>query len=311
MLSKVAERLYWTARYLERVENTARLITVYDQLLYDLPREINLSWYNLIELNGFDDLFQERYKVQNEHNVTKFLLADDTNPSSVLSTLWMIRENVRTSRDSLPEESWEMINEFYHKTKDSVADGFKRTLRHSFLTEVIENCQKIQGMLSSTMRRDAGWQFIKMGKNLERADMTTRILDAGSSVMISTNGDAHVNMQQIVWGNVLRSDSAYSAFRRTVKNAISGPEVAHFLLHDSYFPRSLKACLGQIEEAASKLPKSNSLNLEDDHKYVDSIKPTRESDLELNFRQQLNTSQIRLIEINTRIANTWFTAAIS
>lgn len=309
MLSKVAERLYWTGRYLERIENTARMILVYDQLLFDLPRDIDISWYNLIELNGCDELFLERYKVKSDHNVTKFLLADDTNPSSMLSTLWAIRENVRTSRDSLPEESWELINEFYLEVKESVIDGTKRSMRHSFLNAIIEHCQMVNGMLESTMRRDAGWQFIKLGQNIERADMTTRILDAGAAVLVEANGDARVNLQQIVWGNVLRSDSAYSAYRRTVKAAISGPEVANFLLHDLYFPRSLSACLNQITEAAEKLPKGEQLKLEQGRKLVDSIQPRSESDLKRSFREQLNESQICLMELNGRIADVWFSAA--
>src|SRR5690554_4031656 len=109
MLSKVAERLYWAARYLERVENTARLVSVYDKLLFDLPQDVNISWYSLVELNSATDLFHERYRIQDEHNVVKFTLADDTNPGSMLSALDLLRENIRTSRDVLPVESWEHI----------------------------------------------------------------------------------------------------------------------------------------------------------------------------------------------------------
>ena len=311
MLSKVAERLYWTARYLERVENTARMIMVYDQLLYDLPQDINISWYNLVELNGADELFLERYKVKSEHNVAKFLLADDTNPSSILSVLWLIRENVRTSRDSMPEQSWEMINEFYLFAKEHISNGINRSRRFEFLTEIIQHSQMIVGMLSSTMRRDAGWQFMKLGLNLERADMTTRILDAGSSVLVEANGSARVNLQQVVWGNVLRSDSAYSAYRRTIKGAISGPDVAAFLLHDEYFPRSLRACIDEIARAAENLPKGEALKLAHDRQLLDRIHPTSEAELKKPFREQLNEAQIRLIELNTRIAETWFSRAIA
>ena len=86
MLSRVAERLYWSARYLERVENIARLVSVYDDLMYDLPRDIAVSWYHLVEINSGTELFEQRYKVKDERNVVKFMLADDTNPSSMLSS---------------------------------------------------------------------------------------------------------------------------------------------------------------------------------------------------------------------------------
>lgn len=105
MLSKVAERVYWTARYLERAENTARLIQVYDNLLFDLPRNVDLSWYNLITLNSQQIDFEDRYKVHDERNVIKFLVGDESNPSSIVSSLALIRENVRTTRDVVPEET--------------------------------------------------------------------------------------------------------------------------------------------------------------------------------------------------------------
>lgn len=306
MLSKVAERLYWTSRYLERAENTARLLSVYDQLLYDLPSDIDIGWYNLVELNKNDELFHERYRVQSEHNVAKFLLADDTNPNSMLSVLAMVRENVRTTRDALPEDSWEMINEFYIFAKETINDGIKRSSRHEFLNEIICNCQMVHGMLSSTMRRDAGWQFIKLGQSLERADMTTRILDAGATELMKGSAEVQVNLQQVVWGNVLRSDSAYSAYRRTVKSSISGPAVANFLLKDPYFPRSLSSCLSQIVIAAATLPKGETLDFEAEMKALNNIKLDQESDLQQSFRDELNEIQIRLNKLNIRISETWF-----
>ena len=304
MLSKVAERLYWTSRYLERVENTARLMMVYDQLLYDLPRDVDLGWYNLIELNSCEDLFLERYKVKSEHNVAKFLLADDTNPSSMLSALAMVRENVRTTRDALPEASWEMVNEFYIFAKANITDGIKRSRRHEFMNEMISRCQMMHGMLSSTMRRDAGWLFVKIGQNIERADMTTRLLDAGAAALIETSSE--IDLEQVIWGNVLRSDSAFTAYRRTVKSAISGVDVTHFLLHDPYFPRSLASCLDQIIRAAKKLPKGDQLEVEPVLKVLDAVQPESESDLDQAFRVQLNDLQIRIISLNTRVAETWF-----
>ena len=111
MLSRVAERIYWCARYLERVENTARLVSVYDNLLFDLPHDFNIGWYNLITINSGEQAFDERYKIRDERNVVKFLLADDTNFSSMLVSLKMVRENMRTTRDVVPQETWELINE--------------------------------------------------------------------------------------------------------------------------------------------------------------------------------------------------------
>lgn len=137
MLSRVAERLYWSARYLERVENTARLVSVYDDLLFDLPKNIEVSWYNLIEILSGEEIFEQRYKVKDERNVVKFLLADDTNSSSMLSSLKMVRENIRTTRDAVPKETWELINELDLYAQQNIKQGINRSERHLFLNTII------------------------------------------------------------------------------------------------------------------------------------------------------------------------------
>lgn len=306
MLSKVAERLYWTARYLERVENTARLVSVYDKLLFDLPNEINIGWYNLVILNSATELFEDRYKNQDERNVVKFMLADDTNPSSMLSALKMVRENIRTSRDVVPNETWELINEVYLYARNNIQQGINRSRRHEFLSEVIKGCQMLSGLLYGTMSHDAGWQFMKLGRDLERADMTTRILDAGAFALLEANGDASVSLRQIVWGNVLRSASAYMSYRRTVKAAVFGPDVASFMLEDPHFPRTVQFCLMQADVAASKLPKHERVR-----KVISAIRPDAltietEQDLGAGFRDFLNDLQVQFGELHDAVRETWF-----
>lgn len=308
MLSKVAERLYWAARYLERVENTARLVGVYDKLLFDLPRDVNISWYSLVELNSGSEHFGERYQVRNEHNVVKFMLADDTNPSSMLSALGMLRENIRTSRDVLPVESWEQINELYLYAHNNIRLGINRSKRHEFLDQIVSRCQMFFGMLSGTMSHDAPWQFVKLGRDLERADMTTRILDAGAAALLAANGDASVNLRQVVWGNVLRSASAYMSYRRSVRLSVAGPDVAWYLLQDPHFPRSVEACLTQLEISAGKLPHSKALVAEVKQIDLKRYHTEAETDLGRDFRSYLNDLQIQLCQLSNRIAQTWFPA---
>jgi uncharacterized alpha-E superfamily protein len=308
MLSKVAERLYWAARYLERVENTARLVSVYDKLLFDLPREVNISWYSLVELNSASDLYGERYRIRNEHNVVKFILADATNPSSMLSALRLLRENIRTSRDVLPAESWEQINEFYLYAQNNIRLGINRSKRHEFLDQIVSRCQMLLGMLYGTMSHDEPWQFIKLGRDLERADMTTRILDAGAAALIEADGDTSVNLRQVVWGNVLRSASAYMSYRRTVRTSVNGADVAGYLLEDTHFPRSVEACLTQLKISASNLPQGQHVV-----GLIGDIEPnayqiTSEADLGEAFRDFLNELQIELGQLNNHISQTWFPA---
>lgn len=306
MLSRVAERLYWSARYLERVENTARLVSVYDDLLFDLPNDINVSWYNLIEILSGEENFEQRYKVKDERNVVKFLLADDTNPSSILSSLKMVRENIRTTRDAVPKETWELINELDLYAQKNIKQGINRSERHLFLNTIIEGCQKIIGLFAGTMSRDSGWNFIIMGRYLERADMGTRILDAAVSLMLQSDPEARIQLGQVTWSKVLKSQSAYLDYRRTVRTSINGAKATTFLMNDPCFPRSLAYCFGQIGEAATKLPRAGLIT-----KHINSILSfnypiSSSEDLNEDFHNHLNDIQIAIIDINHQITENWF-----
>ncbi|MCP5212695.1 MAG: alpha-E domain-containing protein [Hahellaceae bacterium] len=306
MLSKVAERIYWTARHLERVENTARLISVYDNLLFDLPDELDISWYNLVTLNSADDLFAERYKNRDERNVVKFLLADNTNPSSMLSALQMVRENVRTTRDVLPKESWEMVNELYIFANAEIQQGLKRSARHGFLEQMVRGCQQINGLFAGTMRRDACWQFLSLGRNLERADMLTRLLDAGAAAQIQGEAETDVRISQVVWGNVLRSSSAELCYRRTMRSAVHQNDVAKFLLQDSQFPRSLKYCLDDMLQSVKALPNRNKATEAVNAALGSEFGMDEGKRLGVEFRDYLNQQQLNLRNLHQVFSEIWF-----
>ncbi len=305
MLSKLAERLYWTARYLERVENTARLVSVYDYLLFDLPQEVGISWYNLIALNGAESLFEEHYKDRNERNVVKFLLADASNPSSLVSSIQALRENVRTSRDLLPQETWEFVNELHLFVRENVKQGINRNRRKQFLELIVKCCQQINGLFNGTMSRDAPMQFLRLGYNLERADMLTRLLDAGSAALLNEQ-ETELNIEEVVWANVLRSSSAYMSYRRTIRNIVRDCDVVNFLLEDQYFPRSFRFCLNQIRDAAGSLPKGNEV--------IHCIKKSSTEPYDLSksdafgvkFREYLNQLQLELNAIHICLSKCWF-----
>lgn len=307
MLSKVAERVYWTARYLERIENTARLIRVYDNLMFDMPRSVNFGWYNLISLNSAHTEFEERFKVQDERNVVKFLLSDEHYSSSIISSLKMVRENVRTTRDVIPEATWELTNELNLFINDNLHHGINRSKRHEFLEGIVKGCQQIQGLLYTTMPQDAAWDFLELGRCIERADMTTRILDAGATAVLQVVDDENaLNSRQIIWGNVLRSLGADQAFRRTTRTAVRGDAVVHYLLEDAVFPRTIAHSLYNIRVSAGRLPRSQKLvsyleelrtNIFDEIDYTQLGEP---------LRDYLNDLQTELGDIHEKIASTWF-----
>src|SRR5690606_36765269 len=243
MLSRVAERIYWMSRYLERVENTARLMGVYTDLLLDMPGGVNIGWYNLVTLNNAESWFDARYKVREERNVTKFLLSDPDYYGSMVHSLKLVRENIRTSRHAIPEESWEYVNELSRYVNDNLQPGIKRGTRHEFIAEVIKSCPRLHGLFISTMSEGQPKSSRRRGRNIERADMTTRILDAGASVVLENEGNLLPSVEQIVWANVLHSVSAYLPYTKSQRKSVKGPRVARYLLEDRNFPRAVGYCL--------------------------------------------------------------------
>lgn len=306
MLSRVAERIYWAARYMERAENTARLLSVYTNLLLDLPRGVNIGWYNLIILNCTTAAYDERYRVRDERNVVKFMLADDTNPNSILQCIRMLRENVRTTRDVVPADTWEFINELYLFTRDHSHRAVNRGQRHEVLDQIIQTCQQINGLLAGAMVRDAGWEFLILGRNLERADMTTRILESGVSLLRQSTGDTGADLSQLVWGNVLRSLNAYLPYRRSMRIAVRGEEVARYLVEDPRFPRTVTYCINHMTQAVEHLPKHREALRQLRAMKQAAIKEADYDNLYETFPDYVNSLQLQIAGMHHCIADTWF-----
>jgi uncharacterized alpha-E superfamily protein len=308
MLSRVAERIYWAARYLERIENTARLIGVYDKLIYDLPNSVGIDWYNLITINSAEEAFNERYKIQDERNVIKFLLGDEKNSCSVTSSLKFARENLRTSRDVVPAESWEMINELHLFVTENLQKGINRSQRFDFLDGIIKSCQQIQGLIVGTMPRDSVWYFMKLGRNIERADMTTRLLDAGVRAQIETSEEEDaINSQQIVWGNVLRSLDAHQSYRRSVRASVNSKKVVEYIVEDTAFPRTIKYCFSSMVDSLERLPNNEYVLESIKKKEKINMKSVDYNDLGIPMKDFLNDMQLDIASIHMDISQNWFT----
>ena len=308
MLSRVAERIYWAARYLERIENTVRLVGVYDKLMFDLPRSVGLGWYNLITINSAQEAFDERYKNQDERNVVKFLLGDDTNFSSVASSLKFARENLRTTRDVIPVETWEMINELHLFVVENLKQGINRSQRYDFLDGVIKSCQQIQGLFFGTMTRDFVWYFMKLGQNIERADMTTRLIDAGVRAQLQVKDDEEaINSQQIIWGSVLRSLGADQSYRRTIRASVNSKQVARYMIEDLAFPRTINYCLASISDSVSRLPRNEIVLKDVKSVQKNLLKNIGYDDLGEPMKDFLNDTQLDIVSIHNSISHNWFT----
>ncbi len=260
MLARAAENLYWMARYLERAENTARLINSSTHLLLDLPLGASFGWANLIEIAGLDNHFEKHYPEANEEAIMRFLIEDTRNPSSILSCLQYARENTRTLREVLPAEMWERINSLYlYVRKNAAVACCSRRSRYMVLNNVIEQRHALVGLISGTMGHDLAYQLIKLGRNLERADMTTRILDINSAVQLPQDNALHEAIMERLWMGTLNALSAYQTYRRLVTMHVRSNEVIRFLLCDMRFPRSVEHCLREIDGCFKLMPKSQQL----------------------------------------------------
>jgi uncharacterized alpha-E superfamily protein len=254
MLSRVAENLYWMTRYLERAENTARLINGTSQVVLDLPRGASFQWDNLVSVVGLDSQFHEFYEEADEDSVMRFLILDERNPSSIVSCIHNARENTRTFREVLPAESWERINDMHlYLQRNAPRTTQGRLPRYEVLNEIIERRQSIIGLLMGSMSMDIAYQFIKMGRNLERADMSTRIIDVNSAVLLPREISTEAEVERL-WMATLNALSAYQMYRRHVSVHVRGKQVLEFVLKDPLFPRTVHHSLNELESCFRALP---------------------------------------------------------
>ena len=257
MLSRVAENLYWMARYLERAENTARLINSTTQVLLDLPREAKFGWDVVVKVAGLDQLFRDHHPEADENGVIRFLILDEHNPSAIVSCIRNARENSRTFREVLPREFWERINSLHLYIQRNAARTTQgRGERFEVLNEIVERRQSIAGLLAGCMSHDVAYQIIRLGESIERADMTTRIVDVNSAVLLPSDGVVSRAVLERLWMGTLKALSAYQMYRRHVGVHIESAGVVHFLLSDPQFPRSVIHCLAEVEGCLAALPES-------------------------------------------------------
>lgn len=259
MLSRVAENLYWMTRYVERAEDTARLINAVTLMALDMPSEVQFGWDALLKVAGLDKLFFSRHKEADEAAVMRFLIQDEENPSSILMCITQARENTRTFREVLPWELWEWVNEMYLFARTELPEHLDRRRRYELLQGIIRRRQSIVGLLAGTMSRDDAFQFLRLGRNLERADMTSRILDASHAVILPSDSPTSAQYNDLLWMNILKSLSAYQMYRRHVSVHASSTQVIDFLLKDRMFPRTVSHCLGEIIDVLHSLPKSDAV----------------------------------------------------
>ena len=306
MLSRVAERMYWLGRYIERAENTARMIKVNASLQLDLPQGVKPPWDALTDIMDLTSEFFEHYSSADERSIIKFILADEHNDNSLLRSIRNARENAWTTREILPSEAFELITELNIFANDKIDQALVRKGRHDYLDDIINQCYQLTGLLFGTMSHDLGYRFVRLGRNIERADMTTRILDVGSEPLLVQHESLPDHCETALWMNVLRSLSAYQMYHQHVMDRVNGENVVEFLLKDIDFPRSVSHCIAELGACFADLPRSEL--------------PTRalasvvrrladgniRSIIDGGLRNYIDQLQIDIAEVHTQIVDTWF-----
>lgn len=248
MLSRVADSICWMSRYIERAENVARFVDVNLQLTLDSPLGLEQQWEPLINTTGDRELFFKRYGVADREKVIQFLTFDLDYANSILSCLRTARENARSIREIISSEMWEQINRFYLMVKDASKALRGSVDQQEFFIAVKEASHLFNGIAEATLTRSEAWHFLTLGRMLERADKTSRILDVRYFILLRSVADVGGAFDEIHWAAVLRSASAFEMYRK--RHGRMSPEgIVEFLLLDPEFPRAIRYCLNSARES--------------------------------------------------------------
>ena len=245
LLSRYAEALFWLARYMERIENLARVLDVTDTFVRHGADQS--GWRSVVQINADEERFLKHYGEANAENVARFYLVDRENPTSILSSLFAARENARTLRPLISTEMWSQINIFYNKVR-LLTEADAAPSRVSGLCAYLkEQCQSHAGITDGTFFRDQSWAFYCIGKFIERGDQTSRLVDIKYHTLLPRVEDVGSAVDISQWHALLRAASGYHAYRRIHPNGMTPSSVAGFLLMNHSFPRSVTLCVRQIE----------------------------------------------------------------
>jgi uncharacterized alpha-E superfamily protein len=257
MLSRVAHSLYWRSRYLERAENTARLVDVNLQLLLDFhPAEDAPAdyWLPIVESTGDRERFLARHPVADGRSVVEFLVFEPENPNGIVDSVSRARENARTVRDQLTSELWEEINRLYLFLRSGDARARFEASPAEFFGEVKSASLLLTGLGHATVMRGEGWHFVESGRYLERADQTTRILDVLNAAFPPRGvPGSWTERQALEWAAVLRSCSAWDAYKSLYGAHVVPTRVVGFLLLNEEFPRSVRFCVEELDAALRRI----------------------------------------------------------
>ncbi|UYV37047.1 alpha-E domain-containing protein [Rhodobacteraceae bacterium D3-12] len=251
MLGKTAGGLYWMFRFLERAENTARLIEAGFRIALTRSVDPDTEWKSVIVTSASQRAYEAKHDVYDSGTVTDFLLRDPDNPSSVLSVIKSARDNARMVRTALTTEVWSAVNETWMLLSDVLRNPIPETDLPEVLATIRHQSALVRGALHGTMLRNDMFDFCRLGTFIERIDSTARIIDVKYYSLLPASSFVGSSMDNVQWETILRSVSAHRSFRWAVDGQFAASDIASFLILDRRMPRSLAFCVSKISDNLS------------------------------------------------------------
>ncbi|MEM6534222.1 MAG: alpha-E domain-containing protein [Pseudomonadota bacterium] len=253
MLGRTASGLFWMMRYLERTENTARLIDAGFRMSLTSSREKQSEWESVLTTARVRDDYLAKYQTFRTNQVVDYVIADRENPVSLRNSLTAARENARMTRTALTRDAWEAINDTWLQLRSAIDNREHLSDLPNLLSKVRQQAALVRGTIHGTMLRNDIFRFVELGKLIERADNTARILDTKYYVLLPSSASVGSSLDRIQWEMILRSASAERSFQWLHGGEISPAAIVDFLVHDVRLPRSIAYCYDEIIMTLSAL----------------------------------------------------------
>ena len=253
MLRRIAGSLFWAARYLERAQWRGRLVDVNYHLLLEVPPRDIEPWEPLVRITAEQELFETKHSHATEASVIDFFVFDTENPSSIRSCIESVRSNLSPLRHLISSELWLAVNRLYLETQAWSAQALAVSGVSAFFAELQRHFYTIDGIIVNTMPRDLTYDLLAMGTMLERPDNVSRLLDVKYHYLLPRLEDIGGPADIRQWAAVLRSASAFEAFRKVYGNAIRVNRVVEILVFDPSFPRSMRFSIERVAEALRRI----------------------------------------------------------
>jgi uncharacterized alpha-E superfamily protein len=311
MLSRVADSLYWLSRYIERAENNARILDVNLQVTLDEDHEGPVSeqrsWEPILATLEDITLFKSIYPATSAETVCEFVTFSAENPNSILCCISRARENARTVREYISSEMWERINGLYLWLNSGAARPLYTTGAIDFYRHVVDCAHQFHGTTDATLTRGEGWNFLQIGKYLERADSGSRILDLKYHILLPHGERVGGTVDTVQWQAVLKSCSGLEAYRKLHTGQVTPWSVAEFIILHDNFPRSIRFCVDNLDIAVHRLSGVDRAHFSNEAERLSgrlcsSLNYATIGDiLKTGLHQYLDAIQLRLVEIGEAV----------